>query len=160
MTRPSEAAIEVAFYAVYGRKGGPPTDERDGPELCSILNALEAAYAVDWGAGSLPPTDDVNRARSLLRCLITQNQCGTDTRPGDGFGKLIPCPCGNCTAWELLTYRGAGSLPRDEAPPDDDRSGFACPECKHQSVTAPLDFCDYPGCGWRGRIGRGKTHAE
>lgn len=31
----------------------------------------------------------------VLRCEVTKNPCGTDTRPAG-----VPCPCESCQAWE------------------------------------------------------------
>ena len=58
-TEPSEDAVIAAFYALYGRKGGRPTDARDGPELVAVFKGLVAAYVVDFGAalGSAPPQE-------------------------------------------------------------------------------------------------------
>lgn len=99
-TEPSEDAVIAAFYALYGRKGGRPTDARDGPELVAVFKGLVAAYVVDFGAalGSAPPRlDEYHAARvAELEAEVAQ---GCDRCDGCGWyegGATLKTTCEKC----------------------------------------------------------------
>lgn len=60
---------------------------------------------------------------SELRCLTTDNPCGTDTRQVDD-----PCPCLNCRVYEQFNthFSGRASAPY-EAPKDNEPEWWELP---------------------------------